>query len=61
MENFGNELKLLRKELGLSQVKLGELLEIPRSTLRDWELEHRIPPVYVQKLLIDKMKSLKNK
>lgn len=58
MNNFSEGFKHLRQELGLSQQKLGELLEIPRNTIRDWELENRTPPAYVQKLLIEKLQSM---
>ena len=61
MNNFSDEFKHLRQELGLSQQKLGEMLEISRNTIRDWELENRTPPVYVQKLLIKEMKRMLEK
>lgn len=61
MNNFSEEIKHLRQELGLSQQKLGELLEISRNTIRDWELENRTPPAYVQKLLIEKLQSMLKK
>ena len=61
MNNFSKEFKHLRQELGLSQQKIGELLEISRNTIRDWELENRTPPVYVQKLLIEKLQSMLKK
>ena len=61
MNNFSKEFKHLRQELGLSQQKIGELLEISRNTIRDWELENRTPPAYVQKLLIEKLQSMLKK
>lgn len=64
MENektFGNEFKELRLQTGLSQVDLGKILEIPRNTIRDWELEKRVPPVYVQRLLLKELNRIKNK
>lgn len=60
-KTFGNEFKELRIQTGLSQVDLGKILEIPRNTIRDWELEKRVPPVYVQRLLLKELNRIKNK
>lgn len=60
-KTFGSEFKELRLETGLSQVDLGKILEIPRNTIRDWELEKRVPPVYVQRLLLKELNRIKNK
>lgn len=60
-KTFGNEFKELRIQTGLSQVNLGKILEIPRNTIRDWELEKRVPPVYVQRLLLKELNRIKNK
>lgn len=61
MMSFNEEFKLLRQQLGFSQAKLGEILEISRNTIRDWELENRTPPAYVQKLLIKELKRMLEK
>lgn len=64
MENektFGSEFKELRLQTGLSQVDLGKMLEISRNTIKDWEAEKRVPPVYVQRLLLKELTRLKNK
>lgn len=60
-KTFGNEFKELRIQTGLSQVDLGKILEIPRNTIRDWELEKRVPPAYVQRLLLKELNRIKNK
>lgn len=60
-KTFGNEFKELRIQTGLSQVDLGKILGIPRNTIRDWELEKRVPPVYVQRLLLKELNRIKNK
>mgnify|MGYP002584992322 FL=1 len=60
-KTFGSEFKELRLQTGLSQVDLGKILEIPRNTIRDWELEKRVPPVYVQRLLLKELNRIKNK
>lgn len=64
MENektFGNEFRELRLQTGLSQVDLGKMLEISRNTIKDWEAEKRVPPAYVQRLLLKELTRLKNK
>lgn len=40
-------IKELRKKIGLSQTKFGELFGIPMRTIQDWELGYRTPPEYV--------------
>lgn len=50
MGALSERLKLLRKERGLSQDKLGEILNIPRTTIANWE-SGRIPElIAIQKL-----------
>lgn len=61
IKTFGIEFRDLRKSTGLSQTDLGKMLEIPRNTIRDWELEKRVPPVYVQRLLIKELNRIKKK
>lgn len=56
--NFGKDFKQLRTSLGLTQEELGKILLISRNTIRNWELEIRTPPLYVQKLLIEKLENL---
>lgn len=40
-------IKELRKKIGLSQTKFGELFGIPMRTIQDWERGYRTPPEYV--------------
>ena len=54
---FAEEFKSLRKELDMSQAELANLFDIPKRTVESWEVAKRTPPAYVQKLLIEKMKS----
>lgn len=44
-------IKEIRGITGLSQEKFGQLYNIPRRTIQDWELENRTPPAYVLSLL----------
>ena len=47
----GNELRLLRKHLGLTQAQLAQSVDVPRSTLGRWEREEvRIPKGVVERL-----------
>lgn len=57
---FKDEFKELRNKVGLSQVKLSQLLDIPSRTIEKWETGERVPPTYVQNLLIEKLNSLIN-
>jgi putative transcriptional regulator len=48
---FGNRIKGIRTELGQSQSEFAGLLQIPVSTLRNWEQGRRIPQGPAQSLL----------
>lgn len=54
-------IKEARKEAGLSQLQMSEQLGIPRRTIEDWERGVRIPAAYVEKLVVEKLLSMKNK
>ena len=55
-----NKIKDARIAAGLSQKKMSQILEIPVRTIQDWEGGKRQPPVYVEKLIIEKLEKLKN-
>lgn len=38
-----NQIKIFRKQLGLSQTELGTLLNVPQSTVGRWETEATFP------------------
>lgn len=44
---------------GLTQRKMSELLEIPQRTIEQWEAGTRKPPIYVEKLIIEKLNRIK--
>ena len=44
---------------GLTQKEVSVLLEIPLRTLENWESGVRVPPVYVEKLIVEKFVSVK--
>lgn len=43
--SFGDKLKKLREERGISQKMLAIRLEIAQSSVSDWEAERKMPPV----------------
>ncbi|MBQ9987282.1 MAG: helix-turn-helix transcriptional regulator, partial [Erysipelotrichales bacterium] len=48
--SFGENLRMIRKEKGLSQEDLAELLEVSRQAISKWEMDMGYPEV--EKLLI---------
>lgn len=53
------DIKTARKNVGLTQKEMSELLEIPQRTIEDWETGKRTPPTYVEKLIIEKLERIK--
>ena len=52
-------IKEARIEAKLTQQQVHDLLEIPLRTIEDWERGLRTPPAYVEKLIVEKLLSLK--
>ena len=52
---FSERLKEAREKLGLTQQGLSERLEIPKRTIEKWETGDRVPPDYVQRLVLKEM------
>lgn len=50
-------IKEARKARGLTQKQMSKLMEIPFSTIADWEQEKRTPPEYVKRLVIKELMS----
>lgn len=48
-------IKEARENAKLTQVKMSELLEIPKRTIEDWENGRRKPPIYVEKLVVNEL------
>lgn len=46
-----DEIKDLRKEMGLSQSKFAEYFDIPLKSVQNWEIERSHPPAYVPRLI----------
>lgn len=53
-----NKLQEARKAAGLSQAKMAKLLDIPKRTIENWEAGTRKPPVYVERLIIEKLQQM---
>lgn len=51
-------IKEARLAAGLTQQQMSDLLEIPKRTIEEWERGSRNPPSYVEKLIVEKLKSL---
>lgn len=48
-------IKEARHLSGLSQIEMAKVLEIPRRTIEEWEANRRKPPIYVEKLVVEKL------
>ncbi len=46
---------------GLTQAKMHELMDIPVRTIQEWEGGRRIPPAYVERLVIAELERIKDK
>lgn len=55
---FSENLKKVKKEKGLTQQALSDLLEVPKRTIENWEAGVSKPPEYVQKLIIEKISGI---
>lgn len=60
-KTFSERLKEARKETGLSGAKLAERMLIPKRTLENWESGLRVPPLYVQRFVLNELEELKKK
>lgn len=48
-----------RQEAGLTQKQVHELIGVPIRSLQNWEAGVRVCPLYVERLLIEKILSFK--
>lgn len=55
MNNINSKIAEARKAANLSQAKMSDLLEIPRRTIENWETGKRVPPAYVERLVINEL------
>ena len=59
METFAEKFKAARKAAGLTQDDMLAAMEIPRRTVQDWERDLKVPPPYVQWLVLKELESMK--
>lgn len=55
MITWKEEVKAARKAAGLTQAKMNQLMKVPVRTIQNWEAGDRIPPEYVQILVLEKL------
>ncbi len=55
---FTMKIKDARLNAGLTQHAMSDLLEIPLRTIENWEGGKSKPPVYVEKLIIEKLDNI---
>ena len=53
------KIKEARLAAGLTQKQMSEQFDIPLRTIESWESEVRTPPAYVERLIIDKLLTIK--
>lgn len=51
MSTFGEQIKILRKNLGLTQEQLAERLSVNRAALANWETDRAMPDIQMVKEL----------
>lgn len=54
-QTFAEKLRTLRTEAGWKRPKMVERTGIPLRTIEDWESGKRVPPEYVQNLVLDRL------
>ena len=52
-------IKEARLVAGLTQKGMSEMLGIPKRTIEEWEAGKRTPPTYVEKLVVEKLETIK--
>lgn len=52
-------IKDARRKAGLTQKQLSDTLDIPLRTIESWESGSRTPPPYVEKLIVEKLLTMK--
>lgn len=55
IERENNPIKYARKKAGLNIRRLAELLGAPYRTVQDWNSGRRMPPPWVQRLIVEKI------
>lgn len=58
MDRENNPIKYAREKASLNIKKLAELLGAPYRTVQDWNAGRRMPPEWVQRLIVEKIESV---
>lgn len=56
--NFSEELKTARKAAKLTQQGMSDLMQIPKRTIEDWERGIMTPPAYLQRFVLNELRSI---
>ena len=59
MAEFAENLKTARKNAGMTQQSMADLMLIPKRTIEEWERGNRTPPPYVQRFVLNELNNLK--
>ncbi len=51
-------IKEARKKAGLTQLEFSKVFEIPVDTVKNWDAGRRNPPVWAEKLIIEKLERI---
>lgn len=54
-----SEIRKARENLGISRAEMSRIFEIPIRTLEDWDYGRRIPAHWAEKLIIEKLESMR--
>lgn len=60
-ENFNEKLRKARAETGLSQQGMADKMLISKRTIENWEAGNRVPPLYVQRFVLNELEELKKR
>lgn len=56
---MSSKIKEARMHLGMSRAEMHRQFEIPLRTLEDWDSGKRNPPVWAEKLILEKLERMK--
>ena len=54
-----SKIKEARMSIGMSRAEMHRVFEIPVRTLEDWDSGKRNPPVWAEKLILEKLERMK--
>ena len=60
-EAFNERLRKARAETGLSQQGMADKMLISKRTIEKWETGDRVPPLYVQRFVLNELDGMKKR